>query len=53
MSPRDMREQLKEVGILLSLVLVRMQMLNFVDAFDSSKSDKTQAIKIAIKSTAL
>lgn len=53
MPAREMREQLKEVGALLSLILVRMQMVNYVDAFDSSKSDKTQAIKIAIKSAAV
>lgn len=50
---RAAREQFKEVGILLVLTVVRIHMLNYVDALDSSKSDKTYAIKSALKGIAL
>lgn len=50
---REAREQLKELGVLLSLILVRMQMLNDVEAMNSSNSEKTQAIKDALKNAAL
>ena len=43
------REQWKEVVILITLVLVRMHMLNYVDALDTSKSDRTIELKNALK----
>lgn len=49
LSAREAQEQLKEAGILLSLILVRIQMLNYVDALDTSKSDKTHALKNTLK----
>jgi hypothetical protein len=45
----DAREQWKEVVILITLVLVRLQMLNYVDALDTSKSDRTIELKNALK----
>jgi hypothetical protein len=48
LSALDAREQLKEVGVLLSLILVRMQMLNYVDAFISSKSERMHVVKQAL-----
>ena len=50
---RDAREQLKEVGILVSLILVRMQMLNYAEALDSSKLERTHSIKEALKNAAI
>jgi len=49
LSAREAQEQLKEAGILLSLILVRMQMLNYVDALDTSKADKTHGFKNMLK----
>jgi hypothetical protein len=48
---RKAREQLKEVGVLLSLILVRMQILNYVEAMNSLNSRKTHAIKYAALSS--
>jgi hypothetical protein len=45
----DAREQWKEVVILITLFLVRLQMLNYVDALDTSKSDRTIGLKNALK----
>jgi hypothetical protein len=49
LSAREAQEQLKEAGILLSLILVRLQMLNYVNVLDTSKSDKTYALKNTLK----
>jgi len=49
LSAREAQEQLKETGILASLILVRLQMLNYVDAFDTSKLDRTLELKNALK----
>ena len=45
----DAREQWKEVVILITLFLVRLQMSNYVDALDTSKSDRTIELKNALK----
>jgi hypothetical protein len=45
----DARGQWKEVVILITLFLVRLQMLNYVDALDTSKSDRTIGLKNALK----
>ena len=49
----DAREQWKEITILITLILVRLHMLTYVDALNSTSADQTHAFKLAIKNLAL
>jgi len=49
----DGREQWKEITILITLILVRLHMVTYVDALNSSAADKTHALKVVIKNFAL
>jgi hypothetical protein len=49
----DAREQWKEVVILITLILVRMHMLSYVDALNSTAADNTHSLKLTLKSLAL
>ena len=49
----EAREQWKEVVILITLILVRLHMLTYVEALNSTAADKTHALKLAIKNLAL
>ncbi len=49
----DAREQWKEVGILIMLILVRIQMLSYVDSLNSTAADKSHSFKLTLKTLAL
>ena len=49
----DAHEQWKEVAILITLILVRIHMLTYVDALNSTAADKTHALKLTLKTLAL
>ena len=49
----DAREQWKEVVILIALILVRIHMLSYVDALNSTAADNTYSLKLTLKTLAL
>ena len=49
----DARQQWKEVVILITLILVRIHMLSYVDALNSTAADNTHSLKLTLKSLAL
>jgi hypothetical protein len=53
LNPLEGRRQGKEVMVVISLILVRMHMISYVDALNSTSADKTHALKVAIKALAL
>jgi hypothetical protein len=53
LNPLEGRRQGKEVMVVISLILVRMHMISYVDALNSTSADKTHALKVAIKAFAL
>jgi len=49
----DAREQWKEVVILITLILVRIHMLTYVDALNSTAADNTHSLKLTLKTLAI
>ena len=49
----DARDQWKEVVILITLILVRIHMLTYVDALNSTAADNTHSLKSTLKTLAL
>ncbi len=49
----DAREQWKEVVILITLILVRIHMISYVDALNSTAADSTHSLKLTLKTLAL
>jgi hypothetical protein len=52
-NPSYAREQWKEVVILITMILVRIHMITYVDALNSTAADKTHSLKLTLKSLTL